>query len=236
MRRITVVSLLALVALGGCATELPSSVPLGSGPLAGEPVVTSGAPRGDLGAASQRGESDDENTDESATGDDGVDAAVQGPSDTKLKTAEAKPADVKPADAGAKGESQAPRSEIAGRYSGNDFTLFHYSNGSPDLRAEDPNAKTDVAETKDGIDITVLDSSKLVPMCTLHAKLDGNKTHATIDPGQTCNLGLETKIQSGIADFSGKHLHFEVKVDIDTDSDQGRVRGDGEYRFDGDRQ
>lgn len=218
----------------GCASELPSAVPLGSGPLAGEPVRATSAPHQDLAATTQHDSDSDQDSDEAETASSAgeqPDASPPGSSDAKPPSA----GDTRPADSAAQPRSQPPHVDPAGRYAGNDFTRARVD-GRPEFRAEDPNAKTDVAETKSGVDITVLNSANLVPMCTLHAKLNGSQ--AVIDPGQTCDLGLGVipSIRSGTADFSGKHLHFEVRADIDADTDEGHVHGDCEYRFDGDRQ
>lgn len=213
----------------GCEHPLPSAVPLGTGPLAGEPVSVSAAPRQNLGAITRQDEPDSDDSTDDSDKPAQEDKKQEAPNVSDAK----KPAstDEKAADAGthAKPEIQAPKTEVAGRYEGNDVTIIRWD-GAPEQREDDPNAKTDVAETKQGVDITIVNSRTLEPICTLHASRSGSQ--AVLDSGQPC-FGFS--VQNGTGTFASKRLRFEMQLEGDGQTDQGKRHATVEYRFEGER-
>jgi hypothetical protein len=210
-----------LLVLGaGCAQDLPSTVPLGRGPLAeDEQAKTLGRPRRPLSSLTRTGQQASPRGHEPGSRPE-LDAGQ-----------DARTSDAAAADAGVRGDAapDAALLVLAGHYEGTDVTVTRVQ-GFPDVTEKDPNAKTDVEErTKDRIAITLVNSATGSPICTLDADVRGDA--ATLRPGQPCfgDEDVPTALVFGTAKFADRQLVLDMRLDIG----DGFRRGEIEYHFEG---
>lgn len=214
-----------------CAPALPSTVPLGRGPLAAstveepEPRVAA-KPVGDAAA--------DSNEDADAGTTKATDAAPEA-----ADGGSAEP-DAEGADAGQEAATSAQNKTVfAGHYSGNDVTTVHMGN-LPSPPQKDPNAIMDVADPGGGtLEFSLLDSRTSKLICKLEGTLSGNTAQLT--SGQHCfdkesaGAGSAT-LDSGTASFNGKQLVFDMHLDLQVQAGGQTMTGDIDYHFEGTRQ
>jgi hypothetical protein len=209
----------------GCAQDLPSTIPLGSGPRAEARRASSGA------EGTERPEP--ERRPEPTVVDAGspVDASAAPVSDAALDQGGPE-AGVPDAEAPA---SDASAIVFAGFYTGSDVTIYRIS-GRPDQTEPDPNAKTRVEQSApDRIAVTLVNSATNDPICTLDATVKGNV--GTLVAGQTCfSAGpLSPTVSDGKATVLGNRLLLDMTLSIDASADDQRVLGSIQYHFDGTR-
>jgi hypothetical protein len=126
--------------------------------------------------------------------------------------------------------------EIIGEYLGEDVSLVRIP-GFPERTERDPKARTRVEQpTTERVTLIIIDSAKLVPLCTLAARLSG--VIATIEPGQRCfdeGNEVEGRVKQGSARFEpGKRLVMDMLVELTLSADEEEtLRGEVTYHFDG---
>lgn len=216
-----------------CAPALPSTVPLGRGPLAAstveapEPPPVAATRRHDAGAESAR--------DASAADADAGDSGDAAPEATDAGSPEP---DATEPDAAA--EAASAKSAFAGHYSGEDVTTF---NGGPVPAPpqKDPNAKMDVADPGGGtLEFSLIDSQSGKLICKLDGTLSGNT--AQLKSGQHCfdqqqgQGSMTATVDSGTATFNGSQLVFDMHLDLDVSAGGRTAHGSIDYHFEGTRQ
>lgn len=211
-----------------CARELPSSAPLGLGPLAAKP--------GELDASTTFDVAPDASMDASvelaAAADAGTPAAEP---ETPAPPASAA-ATSEPVDAGspsADAASEAPVVAVSGDYQGEDTAIVRVT-GLPENVEKDPKARITVAETgKDAVSFTLVDSGAGTPICTLTAKRTGNS--AVVAAGQSCfgSGPAAGRVERGTATFAQGRLVFDATVSLSVDLGEQQLRGTLEYHFEG---
>ena len=209
-----------LLVLGaGCAQDLPSTIPLGRGPLAED--ERPGAPERPRRPARSQARPKVSHL-------RGYEPPLYRDLDAGL---DARDIDAAAPDASARADALPDAvSVLAGHYEGWDITIKRVQ-GFPDLTEKDPNAKTDVEEQgKDRIAITLINSATGTPICTLDADVRGGT--GTLRPGQPCfdEDDASTSLVSGTAKFAGRQLLLDMRLDL-----RGGYRGEIEYHFDGTR-
>ena len=208
----------ALAVTAACARELPSTQPLGTGPLAGKhgERPLSSTPLVRTGGA-------DQDDDETAPSDE-----------VTLVTADAGAADAQPAaavDAGLKGESAAALVvSFAGDFRGKDFNVIRPQGGPAQPPIEDPNSRITVSEERDKRLAFTLYGEGGSVACTLYATPSG--ATAQFAAGQECIGG---KLARGTARMDGDTLTLELVLDIELTLGDQSVRATIEYRFEGRR-
>ncbi len=220
---------LMAVLAASCAPALPSTVPLGRGPLAASTVEEPGPPRVDA------------TPDHDAAPDSAKDAGVAEAGDAAPEVADAA-ADVDAAQADSGGEAgaeAAAKAVFAGHYSGADVTTFHIGT-MPAQPQKDPNAKLDVADPGGGtLEFSLLDSGTGKLICKLDGTLSGNT--AQLGSGQHCfdqqsQGAMTATLDTGTATFNGKQLVFDMHLDLEVNAGGQTVTGDLAYHFEGTRQ
>ena len=210
-----------------CSPSLPSTEPLGRGPLAdrgdagtrAEPRVTAARDAAAPSADAQQGEPSPvaETPAEAEPAADAGPVAEQGAADAAAPTTKAAPV-------------------VAGEYQGWDVTTYKMPN-VPEVPQRDPNARIRVARgSGDAIEVVIINSANGQDLCTLKGKLKG--TTATFDKGQSCfaEEGMMTAtLRKGSAKFSGKRLVIDCELDVEVDTGQGTISGEIVYHFEGDR-
>ncbi len=214
-----------LVLAAGCAQDLPSTVPLGRGPLAERELPQSRRPvRRPLASSTSR-----EPRPSSGHHEHAAKAEVDGGLELRMGDAGTPDGNV-----GRDAASQ-PAPLLPGRYRGTDVTIYHLP-GFPDRKEFDPNAKTDV-EQKGGnvVAITLIDSSNGSAICTLDADLKVDL--GTLRPGQQCfgGEGLTPSLSSGTARFANRQLTLDLRFDLDQELGEEQIHGEIEYHFEGTR-
>jgi hypothetical protein len=220
-----------------CGYPLPSTTPLGRGPLA-EPETED-----ELGAraAARPGPRAPSADAGSAEGDDATlepDASQQAAADQEPPEA------TEPEDQDSdRGESSPAASEqpaaFAGEYLGNDVTTIRID-GMPERSAPDPQARIQVERQSDAeVKIVIIYTPTGDPFCTLEARVKGNV--ATITAGQTCpdqsgGSPFSGTVTSGTAKLSGRRLTVDLEADIEVEMGDERGTGKLVYHFEGERQ
>jgi hypothetical protein len=218
--------LLCLLFVAACAPELPSSTPLGSGPLAdrgaggSRPVASAKlAALGSSEAGAVRTPAPP------ITKDAGADAAVDaGAADAATDAGKTAPApDAAPA-----------KLAVAGEYTGEDVTVMRLP-PMPDRREEDPKARIDVTQpSPDAVVFGLINSADGRNICSLKAKLIGSA--ATIEGGQRCEaFSAIGRLDRGSATFAGETLTLELHGSIEFEGADQTFKGNFEYRFNGKR-
>ena len=216
-------SWIVILVAAACARELPSTTPLGSGPLAD--VETDAAPAKAVQDA----------------GPDVVDAtppaqdqSAPQPSDAGGEAAaDAAMADAAPADAAAPDATPALLA-VAGDYRGEDVTITEVA-PFPKATERDPKARIDVTQpSPEQVVFTIIDSNNGQTLCSFKAKLSGSS--ASFEPGQSCSaFGPVTRIERGSGTFSGDNLKLEVHGTIEAVTPQQTFKGTFDYSFTGKR-
>ncbi len=220
----------ALVATlaAACAANLPSTTPLGEGPMVGAEALALSNSIADAGKAFALR----------------PDAGRPAPAGTSSSTAEAPPAldggaaSVASADSGTKpvksdAGGAAPTATItyAGEYLGSDDSNYDLDGNASS--EHDDKARTRVEVRSSGeLAFTFVSSSDGTDICTLTATAKGKD--ATFGAGQACwaTPGGGGKLTKGSAHFEGKKL----VIDADFDLTAGPMTGSLSYHFDGTRQ
>jgi hypothetical protein len=213
------VGVLVLTLTAACARELPSTNPLGTGPLAGarhEPP-SSATPLARTGGV-------EEDEDDNAPADQ-----------VTAVTADAGAADAQPAaalDATPKGESAAAGAVVsfAGDFRGKDVNVIRPEGGPAQPPIEDPNSRITVSEERDKRLAFTLYGEGGSVACTLYATPSG--ATAQFAAGQECIGG---KLARGTARMDGDTLTLELVLDIELTLGDQSVRATIEYRFEGRR-
>jgi hypothetical protein len=206
-----------------CAQELPSTVPLGSGPRAeaegsATEVANVERPKPPVHPAP-----------------DTPDASVALDAGAADASPEAGPIEAGATDAGDASPDAPAAVVFAGLYAGSDLTVYRIA-GLPEQTEPDPNAKTRVEQpAPDRVALTLINSSNGDPICTLQAAVQGNV--ATLTPGQTCfgNGALAPAVTRGKATVNGTRLVFDMELAIDVQRGGQRATGTVVYHFDGKR-
>jgi hypothetical protein len=211
-----------------CAQELPSTVPLGRGPLAQEQEA----------AKPRRTANNRHTTDAGAALREKATESASPARETEDAGVDARPSDAGPegsvGDASEDAKTADRQPMFAGRFMGPDVTVFRIA-GFPDRTEKDPNAKTNVEhKSKGGLAITLIDSSNGTPICTLNAELTNDKS-ARIAAGQACfgGSGMTALLRSGTAEFTGSRLLLDLNLDLTIDMGEEQAQGEIEYHFDG---
>jgi len=220
-----------LVLLGACTPALPSTEPLGRGPLAEqqEEDELPDRPRANASGA----EAKDGGTDVGADADL-ADAAEP----TDGEAADAGDAGDAGDGAGGEGPGDAGAASFVGEYVGTDVTTFRWE-GEPEEKSPDPKARVRIESTSDTeVTIIVIYTPTGTPFCSLSATVSGNR--AEVAPDQTCpdselNLGFSAVVTSGKATLDGDRLVLEVEGDAELPAGNDTRVGDFEYRFEGTR-
>jgi hypothetical protein len=229
----------AVLVLHCCGFPLPSTTPLGSGPLA-EPETedelvavaraaakpTPPAPPADAGST----EPGDAVPDQSAS-------AQPAPQDAAAEVAEPKDGEPNSHES----SSSAPDQPVAfaGEYLGNDVTTIRID-GMPERSAPDPQARIEVVRQSDTkVKIIIIYTPTGDPFCTLEAQVKGNV--ATITAGQTCpdqsgGSPFSGTVTSGTAKLKGQRLTVDLEADIELETGDGHATGTLVYHFEGERQ
>jgi len=223
----------AVLWLFGCSLELPSSTPLGSGPLAEPEHDELGPGLGDKRPHTETAQSADEAGDRFGR-DAGAVAAKPGdggPSD------DAGAASSRREDGGTASEASAPAA-FAGKFCGRDVTTLR-CDGRPDDSTPDPNACIQVERKSDAeIEIVIIYTPTGGPFCTLKARTEGNR--ATIDVGQTCPdpdvaESLGGAVTGGTAELEADRLSVDLEADLQGPILANCPNGALVYHFEGDR-
>jgi hypothetical protein len=220
-----------LLVVSSCAPVLPSTTPLGEGPLAKAEAQAREKAERDAEASNRR---DVASASEKPSGHSpaatppsaGKTPAPKPETPKKPEPPAAKPdADKKPA----------PASNVvyAGEYVGSDVTETKIMGQESSQKDDKARTRVDVAKNGE-LDVTFIDSSNGQDICTLHAKPDGKK--ATFAPGQKCWAEGDAggTLTSGHCEFSDKKLIVEADFDIVGPEGSG-MSGSIHYRFEGTR-
>ncbi len=226
-----IIAVTVVLAIGvACGPSLPSSEPLGSGPLAEpEPVREEHtATRADAGASEV--DEADAGAREPVARDAEVDAspAQDTGEDTDASTTVGSDA--------ADGSAEASVVDFEGEYRGSDISVIQMD-GLPDRTERDPNARTRVEQpATDRIEITLINSANGDPLCTVEARVSGSR--AEVHPDQSCfdeGSTLTGSVSSGHAQLDGDRLTLDLDVALEltigTETRNGRI----DYHFDGKR-
>ncbi len=213
-----------------CAPALPSTVPLGRGPLAASTVKAPErhrAPSASSAADAAAGSEQD------AGAADAADASVE------ASAAESEEPDAGGDDAAQEAAAPAkPAVVFAGHYTGEDVTTFHIGN-MPARPQKDPNAKLDVADQGGGtLEFSLLDSKTGKLICKLEGTLSGNT--AQLNSGQHCfdqqsQSAMTATLDKGTATFNGSRLVFDMHLDLEVNAAGQTMNGDLDYHFEGTR-
>ncbi len=209
-----------------CATSLPSETPLGSGPLAAasaaQPQSSERPPARDAGAAEAAVVA-------SASAEAPPALTATERLDGGTSAAESLP------EAGA--AEAGPRSSFAGTYAGKDRAVIRMS-GKPEQVEDDPKARITVVEQGNlAVSITLINSADGTPICTLNAKLQGDR--AEVAPGQPCFASgpdATSTVQRGSATFAGKRLTVDLSIAMRVSAGGQSATGSIDYHFEGTRQ
>jgi hypothetical protein len=220
---ITLCSMLSFVA---CATELPSTTPLGRGPLAAKPSPKA-ARRGagvqtTASSSSEAPTSASQAVAETPTSDAGSDEQVALASADAGKTVN---------DAGA----PIAADTFVGEYRGRDSATWRFPN-LPERTDDDPNARLSVAKRSATVlTFTPYYTESGKPVCTLEGTFEG--ANVKLRPGQSCfeEGPMRTNVQSGTATLSGKQLVLEVVLKVTLEAGGQVTEGELRFRFDGAR-
>jgi hypothetical protein len=207
--------------IAACSAPLPSTRPLGEGPLAEDGGMrVAAAPVSDAKAADAAAAekppaqappdaaADYESAAEAGAGAESADAAV---------------------DAGA-----APN--VAGEYVGYDISTFRLQ-GLPESRERDDNSRALVEEAGDGLTFIFPDSSTGEEIC----RLSTTKPAAGVSkfrPGDTCTSesgGMKMRVVEGKAQFDGERLVIDLKLEVEASAGSESVSGELVYHFEGQR-
>ncbi len=222
-----------LVLLGACTPVLPSTEPLGSGPLAEEqeedelpdrPRSKSGSTGSGVQDAGADVGGDTEVADGSeSTEDDTTDAGDAG------DAGDAEPGPI---------SGDAAAASFVGEFTGTDVTTMRWE-AEPEEKYPDPTASVRI-ESKSATEVTivVIFTPTGGPFCSLTGTVNGNS--ADIAPGQTCpeaelNLGWTASVTSGKATLDGDQLVLEVEGDLEAQPGGDPRTGKFGYRFEGSR-
>jgi hypothetical protein len=227
----------AWICLICCNAALPSTTPLGSGPLA-EPerddeVLAGVRPR----PRSAPPAADAATADGAAPSPDLVDAEDAG--DAAQSSSGAEPEDAAPGGDAPEGGAVDRTLALVGEYLGHDVTTIRVA-GLPERPSPDPNARIRVQRHSDlEIKIVIIYTPTGDPFCTLLGKVNGSRV--TISAGQTCpeqvgGSSLSGTVTSGSAQLTGDRLTVELEADIEIEIGGRRAQGSMQYHFEGDRQ
>lgn len=218
--------------VASCAPELPSTAPLGRGPLAASTVET---PQPPLPAASPT------STPDASVEANATDAGTSGADDGSPQAVEAG-GDAEPeagaTDAAPEAAAGARTALFAGHYSGHDVTTLHMP-GVPAVPQKDPNAKLDVADPGTGtLEFSLLDSRSGKLICKLEGTRSGNT--AQLAYGQHCfdseSQGhMTATLDTGTATFNGSQLVFDLHLDMEINVAGHSASGSIDYHFEGTR-
>jgi hypothetical protein len=219
------ITLCSTLSFTACATELPSTTPLGRGPLAGTPLPKA-AWRGARAQTTASSSSDAPTSAggtvaETSTSDAGADGQVA------LASADAGTAN----DAGGNVTADA----FVGEYRGRDSASWRFPN-LPERTDDDPNARLTVAKRSSTVlTFTPYYTESGKPVCTLEGTFEG--AHVKLRPGQACfeEGPMRTSVQSGTATLSGKQLVLEVVLKVTLEAGDQVMEGELRFRFDGAR-
>jgi hypothetical protein len=225
---------LTVCLLSTCQSPLPSTTPLGTGPLA---LVSTEKAHGD---GAQRARSKD--ADAAATDSEPASTAAEDPEEPTADGSERSfdlTVDVGvEADASIPTDAAAPPA-FAGHYVGPDFMLYRFA-GTPDRRVDDPNAKVTIELAgASELRVTLVDSSNGDPICTLTAAISGSS--ATVAAGQDCftesndETDVTGTVTRGSLTLTGDRLELEIELDFTMATEYEDLRGTLEYWFGGRR-
>lgn len=230
--RLWVMAVLAV----SCEPALPSTVPLGRGPLAASTVETPPPPR--AAPAADAGQTSAEDAGGGAGGAEGGSAgpreAAEGGSAGQSGAGGAGGGDAAPEAAGGSKAAVV----FAGHYSGRDVTTVQLGN-QPSHSQKDPNAKLDVADAGGGtLEFSLIASKSGKVICKLEGTVSGNT--ATLRSGQRCfdaqSQGhMTATIDHGKATFNGTRLVFDMHLDMEIDIAGRQITGAMDYLFEGTR-
>jgi hypothetical protein len=213
---------LGLAVLAGCASSLPSSTPLGSGPLAerSDDSTAAAEPRAPAARAERAKQ-----------------APRRAPAPAGAHREASAPGDAAPpSDAGAEAgpvEAAAPSVVFAGSYSGVDTVTVTMA-GVDIPSVSDPNAKLDVVLRPDGsLGFRMIDNSGNT-VCAFAGHANGSVV--TLDAGQTCVKKHATiTLTSGSATVAGKRLVFDAALDLRLLGPNRDMSGTMKHHFEGSR-
>ncbi len=223
-------SLPVVALIASCHAALPSTVPLGRGPLAAP--ASEDAPR----VIEAKRHKPDEKFEVAGASDAGAkDASV---ATTKKPTSKDAGADAADGATVVASEDASASGPFAGDYHGKDVTELHVQN-MPSGKQEDPKARITVVAKDDGsLAFKLIASNDGSTICTLTAaKPTGNAT--TITAGQHCfdtsGGPMQATIRTGSATFTGPRLVFVLGMDLTIAAPGMQTSGTMDYSFDGTR-
>ncbi len=225
-----------LLLFASCGAPLPSTTPLGEGPLVAV-------------EAKRRAKEEEALRDKRASSDAGA-----RPASSSEKSASATPPPAGEPDAAAAeadGGTQPSTADagsskpatgplvLAGLYVGHDESIFRLS-GMPERNEKDPNAKTRVVDKPDGsLDLIAIDSSNGKDICTLHATPNGkDRKSFTVTAGQHCfesGAGMSATLTKGSAKLDSGKLTLDLFFDLEVGNQDFQLSGTLEYHFEGDK-
>lgn len=212
-----------------CTPGLPSTTPLGRGPLAQSTVEEPAPPPAAPSAKSSAGNG---KPDASLAPDAGAASTPEGGAKA--------PEGGGSADAGAQ-EAGAPGKQAvvyAGHYVGEDTTTFSLPN-LPQRTEKDPNAKLDVADQGGGsLEFSLIDSKSGKVICKLQGTATGNTVK--LGSGQHCfdkdsKGAMTATVDSGSATFKSAQIVFDLHLDLEINAAGQQMNGDLDYHFEGTR-
>lgn len=223
-----------------CGRELPSTTPLGSGPLAARPGEldaprwTPVAPEQEAGAPKPQAGRHEPSPRED------VEASSE-PSDEDEDEKEEEPL-TQVSDAGAPDAASAADARATaatprwpGEYRGEDVSKIRFE-GVPERIERDPAARVVVTDRGAGsLGFGLIDSSNGQTLCTLHAAARGGR--AEIDPGQTCFAAEATTgvVEEGSAKLEKDRLTLDLEVTVRLQLGSDTLEGSIDYHFEGRR-
>jgi hypothetical protein len=231
-----VVSTTVAIAIAiACVPGLPSSEPLGRGPLA-EPEPDPNSHRSRPEDAHQAADAQRDAELEAGTSDAGVDADDAEPNaDADADASDATESD---ADAArdADGSSDGGIIDFAGEYLGEDVSIIDID-GLPKRTERDPNARTNVEQSADDrLEIILINSANGDPLCSIEAKVVGSE--AVVTPGQTCfseGEALQGSVSNGKARLEDNRLILDLDVALTLSFGPETRDGSLDYHFEGER-
>lgn len=221
----------ALVLALACARELPSTAPLGSGPLAARPGELEAPqwipeePTPKRRAAEPETPSEPDEPEEPEEPSKPPEEAV----------ADARDAGAPDAAAVADGGEVATAPRWAGEYRGEDVSRIRFQE-VPERVERDPAARVAVTDRGAGsLGFGLLDSTNGQTICTLQGTVRGDR--ASIDPGQTCFAAEATSgvIEQGSAKLEKDTLTLDLKVTVRLQLGGDTLEGNIDYHFEGRR-
>ncbi len=232
----------SLLIAQSCAGPLPSTAPLGLGPLAKAEAVEREKREAEREAALASGDAGADAAGPKAPGAASGTASGAGGADPGAGSDAGAATAAAAAEAGTDTSDKAPAAKavFAGVYVGEDTSLFKLS-GLPDRSEADSNAKTRVEDRADGnVNIIPVDSSNGKDICTLEAVVkDKTKKLFEIKRGQSCfepeQGGMSGTIRKGSAKFDGDKLTFDVVLALEINTPSTQLTGTLEYHFEGTR-